>query len=176
MDQVQCLIRRFQAHDSRSSVALKLDVLMDLEQVHDRRALEFMLQILANRLEPDEVRMHVLKGVRNGRLAASERPRVAGVFIELLGEDSSIELRLQAALALGEFTDVRGVVAALGALANAPDEMFDLGYAAFTALDGVGPMPEYLTLLHQLADDETLGYSARSVLHAWAPRNSTADQ
>src|ERR1700686_2616438 len=43
--------------------------------------------------------------------------RCAGALAELMLLDGSIDLQLQAALALGEFTDVTGVVTALGFLA-----------------------------------------------------------
>ena len=172
MDQVERLIRRYQAPGVQSSVMSKLDVVMDLERVRDRRVLEFMLQILADRREPTEVRVQVLKRVRNGMLETADRPRVAGAIRDLLADRASPDLRLQATLALGEFTDVAGMVAALGALASAPEESLELRYTAFTALDRAGPTPEYLALLDQLADDEILGHSARSVLLAWAPERS----
>jgi hypothetical protein len=168
MDEVERLIHAYQAQGSRYSVVSKLDVLMDLERVHDPRALEFMLRVLADPHEAREVRIEVLKRVRDRRLGAGERPRIAAAFLELLHDSSSVDVRLHATLALAGFTEVAGVVAALGALASAPAESIDLRYAAFTALDRAGPTPEYLALLHHLADDETLGDSARSVLRAWA--------
>jgi hypothetical protein len=75
-------------------------------------------------------------------------------------------LRLQAALVLGEFTDIPGTLAALGTTALA-EEPVDLRYAAFTSLERAGPAAECVALLRQLSGDETLGRSARSVLSAW---------
>jgi hypothetical protein len=48
--------------------------------------------------------MHVLKCLRNGPLTPAERCRAAGALEELMVHGSSVDLRLQAALALGEFT------------------------------------------------------------------------
>jgi hypothetical protein len=172
VDDVARLIASFRASGVHTSVAAKLDVLMDLEQIHHPRVVEFMLQILADRLEHRDVRIHVLRRVRNGMLTPDQRPAVAVAIVRVLQEDTQTDLRLQAALALGEFAEVPGVVAALGAVAGETEESFDLRYAAFTSLDRAGPTPEYLAVLSQLSDDEMLGHSARSVLLAWAPRGA----
>lgn len=170
MDQAARLIRAFEAHGSTSSVAAKLDALLDLQQVHDPRVLELMLHILADPQQPTEVRLHVLKHTRNGTLASNQRPRVARVLLDLLRDPSGSELHLQAVLALGEFTDVDGVVAALGALARNSSQALELRHAAYSSLDRTGPTSAYLALLHQLADDDTFGLSARTTLAAWARR------
>jgi hypothetical protein len=83
----------------------------------------------------------------------------------LLG--SSVDLRLEAALALGEFTDISGVLSALGSLALEPQELLDLRYSAFTSLERAGPTPECVDLLRQLSNDELLGRSAHSALARW---------
>ena len=80
---------------------------------------------------------------------------------------SSIDLRLQAALALGEFTDTPGVPTALGSLAMQPQELLDLRYSAFTSLERAGPTSECVNLLRQLSNDEMLGRSAQSALARW---------
>jgi hypothetical protein len=169
MDEVTRLIEAFGSLGSQSSVALKLDILMDLEQIRDPRVIAFMLDTLADASEPKDVRVHVLRRVRNGMLTPDLRPRVAAALVALVEHDASVELRLQAALALGEFTAVAGVVAVLGAVASAPDEVLEIRYAAFTSLDRAGPTPEYLALLRALSGDEMLGSSAHSALQAWAP-------
>ena len=46
---------------------------------------------------------------------------------------STEELRLQAALALGDFTQIDGVLSSLSAVSLARDESIDLRYAAFTS-------------------------------------------
>ena len=80
---------------------------------------------------------------------------------------SSADLRLQAALALGEFAQIDGVLARLSAVCLAQDESIDLRYAAFTSLERAGPTPECIALLRQVSNDDTLGSAARSVLLAW---------
>jgi hypothetical protein len=111
--------------------------------------------------------MHVLKRLRNGPLTVDERSTVAGVLCELMLRGSSVELRLQAALALGEFTDIRGVLSALGSVALESQELLDLRYSAFTSLERAGSTPECVNLLRQLSNDEMLGRSAQSALARW---------
>jgi hypothetical protein len=92
------------------------------------------------------------------------RPPVTDAIRQALSDHSSAELRLHAALALAEFTDIDGVLATLGELAVDRNESIDLRYFAFTSLRRAGPTTEYLALLRQLSTDESLGRSARSVL------------
>ena len=86
---------------------------------------------------------------------------------DVLADESAADLRLQAALALGEFAQIDGVLARLNAVCLAQDESIDLRYAAFTSLERAGPTPECIALLRQVSNDDTLGSSARSVLSAW---------
>jgi hypothetical protein len=167
MDDVERLIQAFSARGAMNSPAAKLDVLMDLERLRDGRVVSFLLQVLGDPGEPSEVRMHVLKRLRNGPLTAGERSSVAGTLGELMLKGSSIDLRLQAALALGELTDIPGVPTALGLLALEPQELLDLRYSAFTSLERAGPTPECVNLLRQLSNDEMLGRSAQSALARW---------
>jgi len=167
MDDVERLIQAFSARVSTSSTASKLDVLMDLERLCDGRAASFLLQVLGDTGEPSELRMHVLKRLRNGPLTANERSSVAGALGELMLHGCSIDLRMQAALALGEFTDISGVPTALGSLALESQELLDLRYSAFTSLERAGHTPECVNLLRQLSDDEMLGRSAQSALTRW---------
>jgi hypothetical protein len=140
---------------------------MDLEHLCDGRVMPFLLQLLRDPGEPPEVRMHVLKRLRDGPLPANERSSVADALGELMLHASSVALRLQAALALGEFADIPGVPTALGSLALEPQELLDLRYSAFTSLERAGPTPECVNLLRQLSDDEMLGRSAQSALAHW---------
>jgi hypothetical protein len=167
MNDVERLIQAFSARGAVHSPTAKLDVLMDLERLRDRRVVSFLLQVLGDPGEPSEVRMHVLKRLRNGPLTVDERSTVAGVLCELMLRGSSVELRLQAALALGEFTDIRGVLSALGSLALESHELLDLRYSAFTSLERAGCTPECVNLLRQLSNDEMLGRSAQSALARW---------
>ena len=137
---------------------------MDLEWLRDERVVSFLLRVMADPGESSEIRIHVLKRLRSGRLTADERSAVAGALGELMLPDGSIDLQLKAALALGEFTDVTGVVTALGFLALEAEELLDLRYSAFTFLERAGPTPECVNLLRQLSNDEILGCSARSAL------------
>ena len=164
VDDVERLIQAFSA---RGATASKLDVLMDLERLCDGRVVAFLLQVLGDPGEPSEVRMHVLKRLRNAPLTASERSSVAGVLGQLMLPGFSIDLRLQAALALGDFTDICGVPTVLGSLALEAHELLDLRYSAFTSLERAGPTPECVNLLRQLSDDEMLGRSAQSALTRW---------
>jgi hypothetical protein len=114
--------------------------------------------------------MYVLMELRNedGLLVPADRPPVAKVIGDVLADKSTTDLRLQAALALGEFTQIDGVLARLSAVCLAQDESLDLRYAAFTSVERAGPTPECVALLRQLAsEEEALGGSARSVLSAW---------
>jgi HEAT repeat protein len=92
---------------------------------------------------------------------------VARAIIQILEDGSNPDLRLHAALALAEFTDVEAVAHVLGSLALEVTEPLDLRYSAFTSLERAGPTPECVALLRQLVADETLGRSARSLLSMW---------
>jgi len=166
-DDVEQLIQAFNARGAMSSPAVKLNVLMDLERLPDGRVVPFLLHVLANSAEHSEVRIHVLKRLRNGPLTAAERCSTAHALEELMANGASVDLRLQAALALEEFTDIGGVVNALGSLALDPQEILDLRYSAFTSLERAGPTIECVNLLRQLTNDEMLGRSARSALARW---------
>jgi hypothetical protein len=81
---------------------------------------------------------------------------------------SSPETRsVHAALALGRFTQIDAVLSHLNAVCLAQGESIDLRYAAFTSLERAGPTPESVALLREIASDDTLGGSARTVLSAW---------
>jgi predicted neuraminidase len=166
MDEAERLIEAFNAR-ATSSVASKLDALMDLERLGDPRIVPFLLQVLADQREPSDVRIHVLRRLRDGRFIPACRLPVAEAMLQILSDHSRPDLRLQAALGLAEFADIDGVVTTLGGLALDPDEPIDLRYSAFTSLQRAGPTRECVALLRQLSSDETLGCSARSLLSLW---------
>jgi hypothetical protein len=168
MDEQARLIEAYQSQAS-ASVPLKLDLLMGLERIRDDRVVPFLLEIVQDRHEPDAVRIYVLKRLRSGDgvLGPTDRPGVAQTIGKVMLSTSSAELRLQAALALGEFTEIQGVLTTLSAICGAQQESIDLRYAAFTSLERAGPTPRCIALLRQLTSDETLGRSAQSVLSAW---------
>jgi hypothetical protein len=168
MDELQRLVDLFRTRAS-SSVKSKLDVLMDVERVRDPRVVPFLLQLLEDPEESVDVRIHVVKQLRNGTgiLVPADRPEVAKAIATVLADTSTAELRLQAALALGDFTEMEGVLSILSEVALARDECIDLRYAAFTAIERAGPTPACIAALGQIARDKTLGDAARSVLSAW---------
>jgi hypothetical protein len=166
VDEVESLVDAFKMHTT-PSVLFKLNVLMDLERLQDPRIVPFLLRVLEDHDESTEVRIHLLKRLRNRQLTSEDRAPVAGAMMRVLDDRSSVNLRLHAALALAEFTEVEGVPQALGRLALDVEEPIDLRYSAFTSLERAGPTAECATRLRRLACDETLGRSARSVLFAW---------
>ena len=171
MDDVDRLIHAYSRRAAPHSTAAKLDVLMDLERLRDARVVLFLLDVLEDPGEAPEVRMHVLKrlrdGLPDGTLSAGERVAVARSLSELMLHGSSLDLRLQATVALSEFTDIPGVTGALGSLALSPGELLDLRYSAFTSLERAGPTQECIHLLRRLSNDEVLGCSAQSALARW---------
>jgi hypothetical protein len=166
MDDVERLIETFAAR-ATSSVLSKLDALVDLEQIDDPRIVQFLMLVLLDPREPTEVRINVLKQLRNGRLQQAQRQSVAEAVAQVVSDCSSPDLRLQAVLALAEFTDIDGVPATLGGLALDPTETINVRYSAFTSLQRAGAATECVALLRQLSADELLGRSARSVLSSW---------
>ena len=168
MDELERLVNVYHAR-AASSVRSKLDTLMDLERIRDPRVVPFLLQVLMEPDESEEVRIHVVKQLRSGGglLVPADRPAVAKAISDVLADTSTEELRLQAALTLGDFTQVDGVLSSLSAASLAADESIDLRYAAFTSIERAGPTPECIASLRQVSNDDTLGSAARSVLSAW---------
>lgn len=160
------LIEAFRARPTPSVVA-KRDMLLQLSQLDDPRIVPFLLAVIADPREPNQVRIDALKRLSDGpRLAPYRRP-VAEAITRLLREGASLDLRLQATLTLAELTGVDGVLTTLGDLALDPAETIDVRYAAFTSLERGGPTPECVALLRQLTADETFGHAARSLLSRW---------
>src|SRR5258707_9617800 len=138
MDDVERLIEAFRVR-STWSVLSKLDALLDLEQLDDPRIVPFLLHVLADQREPTEVRIHVLKRLRNGRLQPEERQSVAEAVLMVLSDRSSPDLRLQAVLALAEFTNIEGLPATLGGPALDPGGARELPYSASSRAETAGP-------------------------------------
>ena len=168
MDEFERLANVYRARESASEKS-RLDVLLDLERIRDPRVVPFLLKVLGERHAGEEVRIHTVKQLRNGSgvLVPSDRPAVAAAIANVLTDTSTGELRLQAALALGDFTDVDGVLLSLSATSLAGGESIDLRYAAFTSIERAGPTPQGVAALRQIACDETLGGAARNVLSTW---------
>ncbi|MBV9168562.1 MAG: hypothetical protein JOZ81_00575 [Chloroflexi bacterium] len=129
----------------------------------------FLLEVLSDPGEVGEVRIHVMRELRNGNglVLSTERSVVAHAISVVLTDEAAEQLRLEAAVALGEFIQIEGVLSTLGVVALAQDESIDLRYAAFTSLERAGPTSESISILHTIASDETFGNSARGVLSAW---------
>src|SRR6476620_7863223 len=107
MDEFDQLVDAYRTR-ALSSVVSRLSVLMDLEQCGDHRVVPFMLNVLADPHETAKVRIFVLKQLRNARglVAPADRPAAANAASDALLESSNAELRIQAALTLGDFTDM----------------------------------------------------------------------
>lgn len=168
MDELERLVNSYRSR-AALSVRSKLDVLIDLERVRDPRVVPFLLQVLRDPGESEDVRIHVVKQLRSGSgvLVPADRPTVAKAIGDVLADTSTSDLRLQAALALGDLTPIDGVLSSLSAVSLATDESIDLRYAAFTSIERAGPTPECIAVLRLISRDETLGDAARSVLSAW---------
>jgi hypothetical protein len=123
-------------------LASGLEVLMDLEQLPNRRLVRFLLHVLGDRAEAEEVRIYALRRLRDGgELLPTDLPPVAWAIGDVLADTSAVDLRLQAALALGEFIRVERVLARLSAVCLDQEESIDLRYAAFTSLERTRPTP-----------------------------------
>ena len=168
MDELQRLIGAYRLRSS-ATASSKLSVLRRIEHTRDPRVVPFLLEVLSDSGEADEVRIHLMKQLQNGNglVLSTVRSVVAHAISIVLTEEAAEELRLEAALALGEFIQIDGVLSTLGAVALAQDESIDLRYAAFTSLERAGPTSESISLLRVIASDETFGNSARGVLSAW---------
>jgi len=174
MDEVERLIRILSTTEPVSA-SEKISVLANLDRLRDARVVPFVLRLVLDESQPIALRLHALRMLRNGRLAPDERVDVADTFCRLLSGASAPDLRVHAAVALGEFTDIPNVLTALANIILG-DEPLDLRYSAFTSAQRSGPTSESLALLDRLARDETLGPSAQSVLSAWRARQPPLHQ
>jgi hypothetical protein len=109
----------------------------------------------------------VLKSLRNGGLAPDYRERAAAAMVQVVADHGSLDLRIEAALALGWFTDISGVIAVLGRTFADRSEPLDLRYAAFTSLERAGPTTEGINVLRNMRADDMFGPTAQSTLDRW---------
>jgi hypothetical protein len=154
MDEAERLMHLLSTTEPVSATE-KVSFLADLDRLRDPRVVPFVLRLVLDESQPNALRLHALRMLRNGRLTADERGDAADTCCKLLFGASEPDLRLQAAVVLGEFTDIPNVLSALGSVVLA-DEPLDLRYAAFTSAQRSGPTSESLALLHRLSSDETL--------------------
>jgi len=165
-DEVGRLLR--QVADPSVETAWRLDALLDLGRIADPRVVAVLLGVLSDCREPNSIRLAVLRHLRDRSDTRVRRAEVAAVLRRLVRDRTvNLALRAQAALALGDYTDLPHVVADLGAVCGEATDSFDVRYAAFMSLQCAGPTPECIALLRRISEDETLGQSARSILASW---------
>jgi hypothetical protein len=101
--------------------------------------------------------------------AGAHRAQIAHALRRVLSDVAAREheVRVEACAALGDCTDIPGVVAGLGTLCAELGEPFDVRYAAFMSVERAGPTPAAIDVLTRLSHDETLGRSAQSILRRW---------
>jgi hypothetical protein len=164
------LIRRFS--DRHSEAASRLDALLDLRQVDDPRLTSAVLRALLDAAEMVSIRVGALRYLRDRLRTTERRAEIANALMRVVGDAGSDQrdLRVQVSLALGDCTDVPGVVTRLGAICASVDEVFEVRYAAFTSVERSGPTAEAVEILRQLCVDETLGRSAEGMLRRWRVR------
>jgi hypothetical protein len=165
MDEVERLTGRLTAMEPIPATEM-ISILVQLDRFRDPRVVPLVLRLVVDETMRKAVRIHALRMLRNGRLTSDERGDVAETLCTLLSGAFDSDVRLEAALALGEFTDMPNVLTALGSIALA-HERVDLRYAAFMSVERGEPTSELIDLLRNLSSDETLGPSARRVLSAW---------
>jgi hypothetical protein len=168
MDELQPLVDAYRLQSS-ATASSKLSVLRRIERIRHPRVVPFLLEVLSDPGEAGEVRIHLMKQLRDGDglVSPTERHVVAHALSTVLTNAAAEQLRLEAALALGEFIQIDGVLSTLGGVALTEEESIDLRYAAFTSLERAGPTSGAISLMRVIASDETLGSSARGVMAAW---------
>ena len=167
MDDVDRLIGAFGSRGRRDHALWKLDVLLDLGRLDDPRIGRFLIGVVMQADEPTDVRADALTRLRESSLQSDDRALAAAAGVFALAPGTDAQLRLHAAIVLGEFLDVEGVLGALGTLAVDSCEPIELRYNAFTSLQRAGPSTACVELLRSLCADELLGPSARALLASW---------
>jgi len=168
MDELERLVSEYRTR-AHSSVKSRLDVLVKIEHTGDSRIVPFLLELLEDRSESDAVRLFLVKQLRkrNGFIVHADRGLVARAVGDVLVGHANEEFRLQAALTLGEFTEIDGVLSRLAVVSLAGHESIDVRYAAFTSIERAGPASECVALMREIARDDALGAAARTALSAW---------
>jgi hypothetical protein len=170
MDDIERLIIAFGSRGKSDHILWKIDILLDLVQYDDSRVISFLLAVVIDADEPTDVRRDALGRLRQLALTPEQRVQAAEASRQVLTGHAPADLRLQAALVLGDVVDVEGVLTALGAVAQDTAEPIELRYNAFTSLQRAGPTTECLAVLRTLSRDEALGRSAQAVISAWGAR------
>jgi hypothetical protein len=170
MDEVDTLLQAFGSRGKRNQSLWKLDVLLDLGRLVDPRVVQFLAVVATDIDEPLDVRLEALLRLRDSAQSPGGRVLAAGAGLTVLAAGSDGRIRLRAAIVLGDFVDVDGVLSALGMLAAAGSEPTELRYNAYTSLQRAGPTTACVGILRSLSDDETLGQSARALMATWGVR------
>jgi hypothetical protein len=167
MDEVARLIEAFGARGQRNQSVWKLDVLLDLGRFQDPRVVRFLVAVASDDAEVPDVRVDALRRLREAASSPRLRLLAATAGLACLAPATDDQLRVHAAIDLGDFVDLDRVVDALAALAANPAEPLELRYSAFTSLQRAGPTAACLASLRSLSGDECLGQSARALLTSW---------
>jgi hypothetical protein len=174
-DEIDQPIAEFRRRGPSASRAWKLGVVIGVERIPDDRVVPFLVEVLIDDRQPIDLRLHILRRIRNGPIRVEEHARVVAALIPLLRETSNADLRADIILALGALTEVDGVLPLLGGIAMDESLPLDLRYSAFMSLERAGPTEHAIAVLRVLAHDETLGRTARSTLLAWRVAQETSD-
>jgi hypothetical protein len=85
MDELERLVDAYQVRAS-ATVRSKLSVLMHLKRIRDPRVVPFLLKVLEDAGEVEQVRIYVLKQLRNGDglLVPADRGPVAKAIADVL--------------------------------------------------------------------------------------------
>jgi hypothetical protein len=170
MDEIDRLIQAFGSRGKWDQALWKLDILLDLSRLIDPRVVQFLATILTDTDEPLGVRLEALSLLRKTALSPGDRELAASAGLAVLAPGSAGQIRLHAAIVLGEFVDVEGVLRGLGTLVAADFEPTELRYNAYTSLQRAGPTADCVAILRSLASDETFGQSARVLMASWGVR------
>src|SRR5688572_24565304 len=117
MDEVDRLITAFGARGKRNQSLWKLDVLLDLGRLDDPRVVRLLATVVTDTDEPLDVRLEALVRLRDVAQCPSDRALAARAGLAALAPETDGRVRLRAAIVLGDFVDVDGVLGALGTLA-----------------------------------------------------------
>jgi hypothetical protein len=167
MDQVERLIAAFGSRGKRNQSLWKLDILLDLGRLDDARVVRFLVDLVGDAEEPVDVRSDALRRLREASLDPDVHTLAVAAAVRALAPGTDGELRLRAAVVLGDFVDVEGVLDALAAVVSDQLAPLELRYDAFTSLQRAGPTAPCVDILRSLVTDETFGQSARALLTSW---------
>lgn len=155
---------RVQAGES----AEKIELLGRIEDLEGPDVDHFLAMVASDASEYDLARIEAIRVLERRRFEGNEeRESVASVLRRVLAEDDDDQVRSYAARALGNFTQVPGVVATAGALVLDQDEDIDIRHNAFFALERSAPTEEAVDLVTRCLAEDEFQDAARRVLAKW---------